>query len=93
MVRINLEVVVAEAAPVRDDDLTSVVDYSILLDRLRAVAAGPPVRLVETLAERLAAACWFDPRIESAHVQVEKRDLYEDVGGIGIAIERHAPRS
>lgn len=91
-VRINVELSIDDH-PLRDEDLGSVVDYSVLLQRLRDVAAGPPVRLVETLADRLLAACWYDPRIRSARVRVEKLDLHEDLGGVGIAVERHAPRS
>jgi dihydroneopterin aldolase len=36
------------------DDLSLTVNYAALADRLVAIAAGPPVRLIETLAQRLA---------------------------------------
>ena len=90
-VRINVELVVDASGPVRDEDLTSVVDYSCLVRRLRDAVAGPPVRLVETLAERLAGTCWFDHRIRIVRLRVEKLDIYRDIAGIGIAIERRAP--
>jgi 7,8-dihydroneopterin aldolase/epimerase/oxygenase len=36
------------------DDLSLTVNYADLADRLVAIVAGPPVRLIETLAQRLA---------------------------------------
>jgi 7,8-dihydroneopterin aldolase/epimerase/oxygenase len=39
------------------DDLSLTVDYAAVADRLAAVVSGEPVALIETLADRLAAAC------------------------------------
>ncbi len=44
------------AAAAAHDDLSLTVDYAALADRLAAIVAGPPVRLIETLAQRLADA-------------------------------------
>lgn len=38
----------------RSDDLRWTVDYAAVFREVRAVVEGPPVRLVETLAERIA---------------------------------------
>ena len=38
------------------DDLDLTANYAALADRLAAIVAGPPVRLIETLAQRLADA-------------------------------------
>jgi 7,8-dihydroneopterin aldolase/epimerase/oxygenase len=54
------------------DDLRCTVDYGALADRLAGLAGGPPVQLIETLAERLAAACLSDPRVEQAEITVHK---------------------
>jgi dihydroneopterin aldolase len=40
------------------------------------------------LAEQVAANCFFDERIVSVRVRIEKLDRYADVGGIGIELER-----
>jgi dihydroneopterin aldolase len=37
------------------DDLTQTVDYSQVHDRVRAIVEGPPLKLTETVAERIAA--------------------------------------
>ena len=44
------------AGAAASDDLGLTVDYAALADRLAAIVAGPPVRLIETLAHRLAEA-------------------------------------
>ena len=54
------------------DDLARTVDYGALADRLAGVAGGPPVRLIETLAQRLVAACLSDPVVVEAEITVHK---------------------
>jgi dihydroneopterin aldolase len=54
------------------DDLSLTVDYGALAGRLTAVVAGQPVRLIETLASRLAAACLADPGVAEVEITVHK---------------------
>lgn len=85
-VRVNVDLGVADG-PGRDE-LSRVVDYSVIVDRVRAIVAAGHVRLVETLAERIAEACLEDGRILSARIRVEKLDIYADAEGVGVEIER-----
>ena len=39
------------------DDLSLTVDYAAVASQLAAVVSGEPLALIETLADRLAAAC------------------------------------
>jgi dihydroneopterin aldolase len=55
-----------------DDDLTKTVDYGALADRLVRLATERPVRLIETLAERLAAECLSEPLVAEAEITVHK---------------------
>ncbi|MBC6458860.1 dihydroneopterin aldolase [Actinomadura sp. HBU206391] len=55
-----------------DDDLSRTVDYGTLAGRLVDVVGGEPVNLLETLAERLAAVCLDDERVEEVEVTVHK---------------------
>ena len=94
-VRINVDLGVEDdgarplsrPAPGRDD-LARVVDYSVIVARVRTIVAAGHVRLVETLAERIAEACLEDGRVHSARIRVEKLDIYPDAGGVGVEIER-----
>ena len=54
------------------DDLAKTVDYGALANRLVCLAKGPPVRLIETLAERLAADCLSEPLVAEVEITVHK---------------------
>ena len=90
-VRINVDLGVAEepGGPARDE-LGLVVDYGRLARSVRETVQGGHVRLVETLAERIAESSFFDQRIRTVRVRVEKLDVYEDAESVGVEIERHA---
>lgn len=87
-VRIGLDLTVAESPEPLGDDPAGVVCYGELTRRVRAAATARPVRLVETLAERLAAVCLEDARVRSARVRVEKPDVFADAAAAGVEIER-----
>jgi dihydroneopterin aldolase len=54
------------------DEVSRTVDYGVLADRLVRAAGDPPVRLIETLAARLAEACLAEPGVEEAEITVHK---------------------
>lgn len=54
------------------DDVEDTVHYGVLADRLVAIVVGEPVDLIETLAERLAAACMDEPLVEGVELTVHK---------------------
>lgn len=55
------------------DDLALTANYAALADRLAAVVAGPPVQLIETLAQRLAeAAAAQEPLARDVEITVHK---------------------
>jgi dihydroneopterin aldolase len=55
-----------------EDDLSRTVDYGALAGRLVDLVEGPPVNLVETLAERLASICLDHKSVEEVEVTVHK---------------------
>jgi 7,8-dihydroneopterin aldolase/epimerase/oxygenase len=54
------------------DDLSRTVDYGGLAARLTGVITGEPVRLIETLAERLAGECLAEPAVTEVEITVHK---------------------
>jgi len=70
IVDVTLDIDLAPAA--RSDDVVDTVHYGELAERLAAIVGGEPVQLIETLADRLAAACLADPRVRAATVTVHK---------------------
>ena len=72
------------------DDLSRTVDYGALADRLVRVATERPVRLIETLAERLAGECLSEPLVAEVEITVHKPQapIGHPVGDITVAIRR-----
>jgi 7,8-dihydroneopterin aldolase/epimerase/oxygenase len=70
VIDVVLEIDLAPAAA--SDDVADTVHYGELADRLAAIVAGDPHNLIETLADRLAAACLTDARVDAATVTVHK---------------------
>jgi 7,8-dihydroneopterin aldolase/epimerase/oxygenase len=94
-VRINVDLGVEDDGarplsrqPVGRDEMARVVDYEKLAERVRAIVAGGHVRLVETLAERIAETCLADRRVHLVRVRVEKLDIFVDATSAGVEIER-----
>jgi dihydroneopterin aldolase len=94
-IRVNVDLAVADdgalaasRAAVGRDELARVVDYGAVADRVRTIVAAGHVRLVETLAERIAEACLEDVRVEQARIRIEKLDVFADAASAGIEIER-----
>ncbi len=50
--------------------------------------SGEHIELVETVAERLAAFILGSDLVASVRVEVLKTEIFDHVGGVGIAIER-----
>ena len=91
-VRINIDLAVPEEeAPVRDR-LVEVVDYEAIVAGVRRIVAAGHINLVETLAERIAARCLADGRVQNVRVRVEKLDVFADAASVGVEIERASPR-
>jgi dihydroneopterin aldolase len=86
-VRINVDLAVEEAA-VLDDRLDSVVDYEAITAKIRVLVAAGHINLAETLAERIAAACFEDARVKTARVRVEKLHALPGAESAGVEIER-----
>jgi dihydroneopterin aldolase len=87
-IRLNLDLDVAEGTEAINDDLRNVVCYDEIISAVRRIIDAGHIRLIETLAERIATLCLADARIRKVRVQIEKLDVYADISSVGIAIER-----
>lgn len=88
-IRVNVDLGVLEGNPATATDrLDHVVDYERVADAVRAIVAAGHVKLVETLAERIAAACLRDGRVRLARIRVEKLDVFSDTEAVGVEVER-----
>lgn len=86
-VRINVDLATDDIADAQDM-LENVVDYHVIEKRIRAIIAEGHVRLAETLAERIATACFEDARVRTVRIRVEKLEALTSAESVGIEIER-----
>jgi dihydroneopterin aldolase len=73
IVDIDLSVPLGDAG--RTDDLTKTVNYAAVLVDVRAIVEGPPVKLIETVAERIAAKILGAYGVDEVRVRVKKPDV------------------
>ncbi len=58
------------------DDLADTVDYGEVHRQVKEIIEGEPVNLIETLAERVAAAILSrHPRVEEVRIRISKPDV------------------
>lgn len=56
------------------DDLAKTVDYQTVYDTVRTVVEGPPVKLVETVAERVVERLFAQFPVHNIWIRVTKPD-------------------
>jgi len=83
---VNIDLSVQEGSG--DDDISHVVSYEIIVKKVEAIIAEGHTNLVETLCEKIAAACLKDSRVMAARVRVEKPDIIPNARSVGVEIER-----
>jgi dihydroneopterin aldolase len=87
-VRISVELTAPEDAPYPGDNRRRVINYEKVVTAIRSIAAAEHIDLCEGLAERIANACFADPRVAHVRVAVEKLDVFPDAEGVGAILER-----
>jgi dihydroneopterin aldolase len=85
---VNIDLSVQEGEGPNDDDIGHVVSYEIVVKKVEAILAEGHINLVETLCEKIAAACLKDRRVVAARVRVEKPDIIPNARSVGVEIER-----
>ncbi|WP_345215214.1 2-amino-4-hydroxy-6-hydroxymethyldihydropteridine diphosphokinase [Georgenia halophila] len=82
-------------AAARSDDLAATVSYSEVAEDVVGVLDGDPVDLVETLADRIAAAVLARPGVRAVDVTVHKPQapIPVEFDDVEISIYRAAPRT
>lgn len=85
---VSLDLWVVDDYDGRSDALSAVLDYGAVVAGVRAIVETGHTNLIETLAERIAAAALADARVVSAVVRLEKPDIVPGCRSVGIEITR-----
>jgi 7,8-dihydroneopterin aldolase/epimerase/oxygenase len=70
------------------EQITDVLDYSRVVHGVEQLVQGTHFKLIETLAERIAAQCLSDGRVLAVMVRIEKPDIMPGCRSVGIEIKR-----
>ena len=87
---VTLQLDTREAAA--GDRLDATVDYAAVAVRVSEILAGEPADLIETVAERIAAALLADPRVDAVDVVLHKPQAPIPVPFTDVTVEIHRDR-
>ena len=90
-VRVSVELAATEGAPFPGENRRRVINYEKVVAAIRAIADSGHIDLCEGFGERLATACFADPRVAWVRITVEKLDVFPDAEGVGAILERYRP--
>lgn len=87
---VDVELQVELQAAGRADDLRLTIDYGEVYRQIKSVVEGPPLSLIEAVAERIAATLLGWPPVSSVVVRVHKpgAPIPGPFGMISVEIER-----
>jgi len=91
--RVDLELFLDTRPAARQDRLEATVDYARVVQRVREIGRTERYRLVESLAERIAAALLDEFTVEAVRVRLIKPHppIPATVEGVGVEIFRRRP--
>jgi dihydroneopterin aldolase len=86
-VRFSVEMSILPSRRRNQDDVSSAVNYDLIVDAIKSATGTGHVHLVETLAERIASKCLSHRRAVKVKIRIEKLDRLEGAS-VGVEIER-----
>jgi 7,8-dihydroneopterin aldolase/epimerase/oxygenase len=90
-VRVSVELTAPEGTAFPGENRRRVINYEKVVAAVRGIADSGHIDLCEGFAERVAEACFADPRVAQVRVTVEKLDVFADAEGVGAILERSRP--
>ena len=89
-IRLDIEFALPSERPFKSGDFADAVDYSAVVERIKALAASNPHPLVERFAESVAQLVLVEFGAPSVKVRVAKLAPLPGVRELGVMIERTA---
>lgn len=90
-VRVSVELGATAGTAFPAEDRRAVINYEKVITAIRTIGASGHIDLCEGFAERVASACFTDPRVASVRVCVEKLDIFPEAESVGAILERVRP--
>ena len=90
---IDVGLTVEVTPPLDSENIADTVSYGDVVDAARRIVAAGHIDLVETLAERIAAAALENKRVARVRVRVAKPAIIPEAKAVGVEIERQRDRA
>jgi len=90
-VRVSVELTAPAGSAFPGENRRRVINYEKVVAAIHDIAESGHIDLCEGFAERVATACFADPRVAHIRVTVEKLDVFADAEGVGAILERIRP--
>jgi len=90
-VRISVELTATEEATHPGEDRRRVINYEKVVAAIREIGQSGHIDLCEGFAQRIADACFADPRVGHVRVEVDKLEVFEEAEAVGAILERRRP--
>ncbi|WP_018969643.1 dihydroneopterin aldolase [Rubritalea marina] len=87
VIHLNLEMIPARGFSELDEDIDQALNYYEVSQRVKAVAADKPRKLIETLAEEVCATLLEEFEIQQITLEIEKF-IMPDTEFVGLRIQR-----
>ncbi len=85
-VLLNIELQVLPV--VTKDDISTVVHYGEVVQKIQKIAEEKHINLLETLAEKILSVCFSYESVTGAVVRAEKIDIFDTIDGIGVELSK-----
>ncbi len=91
-IEIDLELAVPGEAVFSSGRVADTIDYSQVVERLRALLDKEHFNLIETLADRIARLVLDEFKAPSVRVSVSKLGVVKGASRVGVTVERSSQR-
>ena len=86
---ISVEAELCETPHTSNDDINDVLSYDNIVQAIKSLTKERHINLVETLAEDIAQEVLSLKAVSVCKISVEKPDIYDDIGRVGVEITRY----
>ncbi|MEM9469745.1 MAG: dihydroneopterin aldolase [Pseudomonadota bacterium] len=87
---VNVELDVEPNQHWQKDEISDVVSYADIIERIELIASKQHINLVETFAEKIAEICLSFSKVKIVRVSVSKPDIIDHAESVGVEITLHS---
>ena len=87
-VKFNLDVEYSNKKPSDDKDISSIINYSKIVELITKLVNKKHYNFLETLAEDVFDEIFKDKRIDKIDLQIEKLEILKECTSVGIKISK-----